>query len=77
MGMFMQNIMLAAREFGLATCPQAALAEYPDTVRETLEIEPELAVVGGIALGYPDPDAPVNRYRTEREPLTAFTRWYG
>ncbi len=76
MGMFVQNIMLAARGLGLATCPQASVADYPQLVREQLGIEPELALLGGIALGYADPEAAVNRYRTEREPVDAFTRWY-
>jgi len=76
MGMFMQNIMLAARSLGLATCPQASRGEYPDVVRELLGIEHELALLGGIALGYADTEAAVNRYRTEREPVERFTRWY-
>ena len=76
MGMFVQNIMLAARGLGLATCPQASVADYPQLVREQLGIEPELALLGGIALGYADPEAAVNRYRAEREPVDAFTRWY-
>lgn len=76
MGMFMQSIMLAAQSHGLATCPQASLGEYPDVVRNLLGIDDHLALLGGIALGHPDPDAAVNRYRTEREPVESFTRWY-
>jgi nitroreductase len=76
MGMFMQSIMLAAQDQGLATCPQASLADYPDVVRGQLGIEDNLALLGGIALGYADPDAAVNRFRTEREPVENFTRWY-
>lgn len=75
-GMFIDNVMLAARGFGLATCPQASLAEYPDIVRQRLDIPEDRALICGMALGYPDPDAAVNNYRTEREPATAFTRWY-
>ena len=76
MGMFLQNIMLAAREYGLETCPQASLAEYPDIVREILELPDDRLLLCGMALGYPDPDAPVNRFRLEREPVENFTRWY-
>lgn len=76
MGMFMQSIMLAAQAQGLATCPQASLGEYPDVVRGLLGIDDSLALLGGIALGYADPDAAVNRYRTERAPVDTFTRWY-
>lgn len=75
-GMFLQNIMLAACDSGLATCPQASVADYPDTVREILKIEPELALVCGIALGYPDTNHPVNKYRLPREPVENFSRWY-
>lgn len=76
MGLFLQSVMLAATHHGLATCPQAALAEYPDIVREILGYEQRYALVCGMALGYADPDAPVNGFRTEREPVDAFTRWH-
>lgn len=76
MGMFIENVMLAALAFGLATCPQAALAEYPDLVRKILNVPESRALVCGMSLGYPDRTAPVNNYRTEREPVAAFTTWY-
>jgi nitroreductase len=76
LGMFMQSIMLAATSLGLATCPQASVADFPDIVRRALGREDEALLVGGIALGYADPNAPVNQYRTEREPVDAFTRFY-
>lgn len=75
-GMFIQNIMLTAEAEGLATCPQASLAEYPDIVRDTLGIEHDWALACGIALGYPDTQAAVNSYRTPREPVESFTSWY-
>ena len=76
-GMFLQNIMLAARAFGLETCPQAAMSEYPDIIREVLGLPKSMQLVCGIAIGYPDTAAPVNNYRTEREEVDSFTRWYG
>lgn len=76
MGMFIQNLMLAALEYGLATCPQASLAEYPDLVRQRLGIDEGRALICGIALGYPDIEHPVNRYRLEREPVEGFTQWF-
>lgn len=76
MGMFMENVMLAALEHDLGTCPQASLAEYPDIVRDVLGLPAEQMIVCGMALGHPDPDAPVNRYRLEREPVDAFTTWH-
>ena len=76
MGMFIQNVMLAARGAGLETCPQASLAEYPDIVRDILGIPATRALVCGMALGYADTVAPVNQYRTVREPVDAFTHWH-
>ena len=76
MGMFIENVMLAARGHGLETCPQASLAEYPELVRGILDIPATRALVCGMALGYADTGAPVNSYRTEREPVSAFTTWH-
>lgn len=75
MGMFIQNVMLAALGFGLATCPQAALAEYPDLVRKHLDLTPEWSIVCGMSLGYPDQLAAVNNYRTSRIPINEFVRF--
>ena len=74
-GMFVQSIMLAARPFGLETCPQAALANYPDVLRTGMGIPQAQSVVCGIALGYPVPGALVNTYRTTRLPLADFVTW--
>lgn len=75
LGMFMQNVMLAAREFGLETCPQAALAEYPDIVREHLNIDKKFSIACGMSLGYPDHDAPINHYRLDRESADKFVKY--
>lgn len=76
MGMFLQNMMLAATGLGLATCPQASLAEYPDKVREILDIPTTQQLVVGMAIGYPDTQHPVNNYRLAREDVDTFTQWY-
>ena len=68
-GMFLQNIMIAARARGLHTCPQAAFAPYHQQIRPVLEIPEEEIVVCGMALGYEDASKPENRLRTERAPL--------
>ena len=75
-GMFIQTVMLAARGFGLETCPQAALAEYPDVIRNILNIADSKKLICGMALGYADYDDPSYQYRTERESVENFTRWY-
>lgn len=72
-GMFLQSIMIAAREVELETCPQAAFCQYHQVIEKRLGIPPDQILVCGMALGYADPDAKVNRFRTEREPVSAFT----
>lgn len=76
MGMFIQNVMLAAVDRGLATCPQASIAEYPDIVRAMLHIPAQRTLVCGMSLGYADPSAAVNRYRTARVAVDTFTQWH-
>lgn len=71
-GMFLQSIMLMATELGIASCTQAALAQYPDIVRDELEIEDNKHLVCGIALGYEDTTAPINSYKTSRIDLDDF-----
>jgi nitroreductase len=65
-GMFLQTIMLAARARGLHTCPEAAIASYPDVVRRELGITPDWIVICGMAMGYADPDALINTYQPPR-----------
>jgi nitroreductase len=65
-GMFLQTLMLAARAKGLHTCPEAAIASYPDIVRRELEITNDWIVICGMALGYADPEAIVNTFQPPR-----------
>lgn len=74
-GMFTENLMLAARHFGLDTCIQAAFLKYHQIVEEILEIPETQQLVTGMSLGYADPAAPVNQLQTVREPVDVFTRF--
>lgn len=71
-GMYMQNVMLLARERGLHTCPQEAWSVWYRTVGEFLGVPPELELFAGMALGYMDESAPINGLRTDRAPLDEF-----
>lgn len=71
-GGFLQTIMVAARGFGLHSCAQAAIAEFPAIVRRHLPVSAEHKIVCGMALGYADPAAPVNGFRTARAPVDEF-----
>ncbi|MCZ2328378.1 nitroreductase [Bartonella sp. F02] len=75
LGMFMQNIMLAARGFGLDTCPQASFADYHERICELLSIPSDRQIICGMALGYRDVSAPENNFATEREPIENFVRF--
>lgn len=76
-GMFLQNVMTAARARGLDTCPQAAWSHYHRAIRPVLDLAAEEAVVCGMALGHADPDAPENQLLTTREPAAAFAEFRG
>ncbi len=76
-GMFLENIMVAARGRGLDTCPQAAFAQYPATIRRLLALPADEVVVCGMAIGYADPDAPENALRTSRVPAREFATFAG
>jgi nitroreductase len=77
LGMFMQNLMLLAHDRGLATCPQEAWAAVHDVVARHVGLPAERILYCGMALGYADPEAPINGLRTEREPVEAFARFQG
>ena len=65
-GMFLQTIMLAARAGGLHTCPEAAIASYPDIVRRELGISAQWTVICGMAMGYADHGAAINTFQPPR-----------
>ena len=74
-GMFLQNIMVAARARGLDTCAQAAFTQWHRIIAEQLQLPPGEMVVCGMSLGYADPCAVENALVTEREPVAGFTRF--
>jgi len=75
-GMFLENICIAARGYGLDTCPQAAWASFHAPIRKILNIPDNEVVVCGMALGWADPDARVNGLQTERSPVSAFCTFH-
>lgn len=74
-GMFLQNIMVAARAHGLHTCPQAAWNGFAKIILPHIGAGPDEMLVCGMSLGYADVDARVNGFHTPREPAAAFTHW--
>jgi len=74
-GMFLQNIMVAARARGLDTCPQAAFTQYHRIIAAELGLPASDMVVCGMALGWADPARIENTLATEREPSHVFARF--
>jgi nitroreductase len=77
LGGFIQNIMLLARADGLHTCPQEAWTSWHKTLNTFLALPAEHILFCGIALGRADESAPINGWRSEREPLEVFARFEG
>jgi nitroreductase len=69
--------MVAARGLELDTCPQAAFANFPNTVRAALGLPFEDVIVCGMAIGHADPDAVVNTLKTTRVPAREFMSFTG
>ena len=74
-GMFLQNIMVAARARGLDTCPQAAFTQWHRIIATQLQLPDAEMVVCGMSLGHADPAAVENTLVTDREPVAGFTRF--
>jgi nitroreductase len=74
-GMFLQNVMVAARARGLHTCPQAAFTQFHRLIAEELQLGDEQMLVCGMSLGHADPEAVENSLVTERAPVAEFTRF--
>jgi nitroreductase len=72
-GMYMQTVMLLAREHGLHTCAQEIWSLVPVTVQKQLDVPANLILFSGMALGYADPSHPINTLRTERALLNEFS----
>ncbi len=77
LGMFMQNVMLLAREHGLHTCPQEAWAIWYRTIGEFLQLPADHMFFCGMALGRMDESSAVNKLRTERGQLADFATLRG
>ena len=76
-GMFLQNLMVAARARGLHTCAQGAWLRFARIVMPLIGATDQEMLVCGMALGYADESALINTYSTPREPVPVFTKWVG
>ena len=76
-GAVMQNICLAALNYGLGTCIEDQGSMYPDVLRKYVDIPESKRIIICIAIGYPDWDFPANKVETVREQVENITTWCG
>ncbi len=69
-------LVLAAHSLGLGTCPIGLITAYEDDIKDFLHIPDDREIVIGVALGHPDWDSPINRFKNSREPLEQVVRWF-
>jgi nitroreductase len=69
-GMYAQTLMLSLTAHGLASCAQGTMRQYPDLVRQTFDLDPEVKVLFGISFGFEDTGAAANDARTTRAELS-------
>ena len=76
-GAVTQTVCLAALTYGLGTCIMGIPVLWPEVFREVLNIPKDRVIVTSIAIGYPDPEAPLNTFKRPREPLDDLVDWHG
>ncbi|MDD5170754.1 MAG: nitroreductase [Syntrophales bacterium] len=74
-GLFIQTLCLLAHDRGLGTCIEACAVRFPAILRDILPDAEDKLMVAGIALGYPEPEAPINNFKRERAPLEEVVTW--
>jgi nitroreductase len=74
-GVLVGYLVLSAHALGLGTCPIGLITAFDDDIKETLSIREDKEVVIGVAVGYPDTEAPINRSRSDRVSLEDLVRW--
>ncbi|MBA4417859.1 MAG: nitroreductase [Syntrophus sp. (in: bacteria)] len=74
-GIVLGYLTLVAFGYGLGTCPIGLISAYEEEIKDLLNIPENKDVVIGMALGYPDWDSPVNRFKAPREHTSSVVRW--
>jgi nitroreductase len=74
-GLFLQTFSLLAHNKGLGSCPLAVSVRHPELLRSHFSIPDTRLIVIGAAVGWPDDDAPVNRFGRKRAASEELVRW--
>jgi nitroreductase len=75
-GLGVAYLLLAAQAKGMATCPIGLITAYAEEIADVLDIAENKEIILGIALGYADPESPINQFKTPRENLNNIRAWY-
>jgi len=75
-GAIVQSVCLLAHARGLGACIMATAVNYPELIRQIVPIPASRAILIGVALGFPDSEAPINRFARERANPEEFTLWF-
>jgi len=74
-GSFVAYLVMTAAAYGLSSCPIGLVKSYEDEVKDALNIPEGKRLIISVALGYPQPDAPINEFKSPRAELREFVRW--
>jgi nitroreductase len=77
LGLFVQNVMIAARARGIDTCPQVSFARFHSLIASELEMPPESVTACGMSMGFADASASVNRMQMPRQHVSEFAHLAG
>jgi nitroreductase len=77
LGLYVQNVMIAARARGIDTCPQVSFARFHSLIASHLAMPPEEVTACGMSMGFGDPDASVNQVKMPRQHVGEFVRLAG
>jgi nitroreductase len=76
MGLFTQNLILAAHALGVGSCLQASVTNYAPEIKQALGVPESKKLVLCISMGYPDEKAKPNVYRSIKQKPDDFTKWF-
>jgi nitroreductase len=75
-GIAVGYFVLVAQSMGLGTCTIGLINAYEDEIKDVLNIPENKDVVIGVAVGYPDLESPANEFKTPRDSLDSFVKWF-
>ncbi|MDM0032496.1 nitroreductase [Variovorax sp. J22P271] len=76
-GLFVQNVMIAAGARGIATCPQVSFARFHPVIASRLGMSPDHLTACGMSMGFAETAAAVNQVRMPRQGAREFAQFVG